>query len=95
MEANQEEIANLIQQLQPTAKEARFPGRRLRVAILLRAFEDVRQGGRHAWEARRWLLLEKHPSQLNSRALMEEIGLDVDAIRRTLRERLPLQACAA
>ena len=64
-----------------------LPGRRLRLAILLRAFDDVRTGGRWGWEARRWLLSDDEaPGGLGARQLMEEAGLNVRRVRLSLIE---------
>lgn len=79
---------NVIDQIRQVPDEPELPGRRLRLAVLLRAFDDVRQGGRYGWEARRWLLSdEATDGGLVARELMEEAGLDVAKIRRNLRRR--------
>ncbi len=79
---------NFIDQIRQIPDDPELPGRRLRLAVLLRAFDDVRQGGRYGWEARRWLLSdEATEGGLGARELMEEAGLDVTKIRRNLRQR--------
>jgi hypothetical protein len=67
---------------------AETPGRRLRVAVLLRALVDVEAGGRLRREALAWLL-DAAPGGpgLRARDLFEELGLDPDACQRALRRR--------
>jgi len=79
-------VTQILRALQRSSVSDAHPGRRLRIAVLLRAFADVREGGRDGWEALRWLL-DDRPSRggLSARDLMEEFGLDVSALRATLR----------
>ncbi|MBM3679631.1 MAG: hypothetical protein FJW96_17420 [Actinobacteria bacterium] len=79
-------MTQILRALQRSSVSDAHPGRRLRIAVLLRAFADVREGGRDGWEALRWLL-DDRPSRggLSARDLMEEFGLDVSALRATLR----------
>lgn len=88
MHAETTETPNFVEQLRHLPDDPEMPGRRLRLAVLLRAFDDVRQGGRYGWEARRWLLSdETTEGGLDARELMEEAGLDVAKVRRNLRDR--------
>ncbi len=88
MNTSTNETPNFIEQLRRVPDGHHLPGRRLRLAVLLRAFDDVRQGGRYGWEARRWLLSDDAVSGgLEARDLMEEAGLDVARVRRNLRQR--------
>jgi len=79
-------VTQILRALQRSSVSDAHPGRRLRIAVLLRAFADVREGGRNGWEALRWLL-DDRPNRggLAARDLMEEFGLDVSALRATLR----------
>jgi hypothetical protein len=62
------------------------PGRRLRVAVLIRALIDVEIGGRLRTEALEWLLDESPRGEgLRARDLFEELGLDPDLCQRALR----------
>lgn len=88
MDIQTSETPNFVEQLRRLPHDSQMPGRRLRLAVLLRAFEDVRQGGRYGWEARRWLLSDDPiEGGLGARDLMEEAGLDVTKVRRNLRQR--------
>lgn len=87
---------NFIEQLRRLPDHPEMPGRRLRLAVLLRAFDDVRQGGRNGWDARRWLLSdEASEGALDARDLMDEAGLDISQVRRNLRQRANLGLQAA
>ncbi|MDG2306643.1 MAG: hypothetical protein P8R42_18725 [Candidatus Binatia bacterium] len=87
---------NFIEPLRGLSNDAEMPSRRLRRAVLLQAFDDVRQGGRNGSDARRWLLSnEATEGALNAQDLMEEAGLDVSQVRRNLRQRTNLGLRAA
>lgn len=88
MNAHTNEPPNFIEQLRRLPDDPQMPGRRLRLAVLLRAFDDVRQGGRYGWEARKWLLSDESvEGGLEARELMEEAGLDITKVRRNLKQR--------
>lgn len=88
IEATEAGVPNFVDQLRHLPADPALPGRRLRLAVLLRAFDDVRLGGRYGWEARRWLLSDGPvEGGLDARTLMEDAGLDVERVRRVLRSR--------
>jgi hypothetical protein len=67
---------------------ATTPGKRLRLAVLLRALADVEAGGRLRRDALAWLLAPQTTGRgLRARDLFEEIGLDPDDCQRMLRQR--------